>query len=767
MTSLLDALEAKVREARDQHDPNAAKAPVVLLWPDLNHQWGEAVERLRDRLPLITLGTFDQERLTGPAYWVRCVVAGEIGGLEGTPVLYLPGVGREDLRAVASCPPEVAPLAELQYRGGWFTHPNGRDWSVRSFLAHDQRGLCLDVARDTATDQALMAALPKLLDEPLRRLERLALLDADYLNELLDPDAIGSMLKWLDDPLGFRERRSEAEWQAFVALARADLRVDPGSDGPITAARRLGSRDGAWANAWSRFTDTPERYPGIKERLRQAKPADDLLAGLDEAWPQSNEEAEERLANDLCALADSPPGAARQAIKGLWQEHQARRSWVWTQLGDSPLVEALEHLERVAEVARAPLSTATVDEAVDDYTERGWQVDEAALRALQCAGDGHRSTVSGALEAIYRPWLQQAATGLQQAIGPQANAGRYQAAPPASDQPGVVTVFVDGLRLDVGRRVAAALDQLQVDLSPSLAALPTVTATSKPSLAPVPEGALEGGAELGAARTSSGAQAGQQVLTSLLAERGVVLFPMGETGDTSKAGWTEVGRIDAIGHASATELVDELDREAGRIAARVRELLAAGWDRVDVVTDHGWLLLLSGLPKIDLSRAAVVKRKGRCARLKPGAKVDVPTVPWHWDPNVPIAVAPGVGCFEAGKQYEHGGVSPQECIVPRLQVRARSGHLVTGGPEITKVKWLGLICRVEVENIAPGATVDLRGEPANPASSVAEEAKDTSPGGRISLIVPDEDLEGESAYLVVVSDDRILAQKTVTIGRNR
>ena len=56
------------------------------------------------------------------------------------------------------------------------------------------------------------------------------------------------------------------------------------------------------------------------------------------------------------------------------------------------------------------------------------------------------------------------------------------------------------------------------------------------------------------------------------------------------------------------------------------------------------------------------------------ASVDVPTVPWFWDPDVRIALAPGATCFEANKEYEHGGVSPQECIVPRLTVTAGRGR---------------------------------------------------------------------------------------------
>jgi len=164
----------------------------------------------------------------------------------------------------------------------------------------------------------------------------------------------------------------------------------------------------------------------------------------------------------------------------------------------------------------------------------------------------------------------------------------------------------------------------------------------------------------------------------------------------------------------------------------------------------------------------VVKRKGRCARLKDGATVEVLTVPWHWDPHVDIALAPGITCFEAGKEYEHGGVSLQECVVPRLKVSSSTGKVATSGAAITKAKWLGLVCRIEVEHVAPGMTVDLRAKPGEPTTSVAEDAKETTASGKVSLFVTDEDLEGERAFVVVIgSDGSILAQREVTIGQNR
>ena len=173
------------------------------------------------------------------------------------------------------------------------------------------------------------------------------------------------------------------------------------------------------------------------------------------------------------------------------------------------------------------------------------------------------------------------------------------------------------------------------------------------------------------------------------------------------------------------------------------------------------------MERVDLPVSTVELKKGRCARLKDGADVSVPTVPWHWDPGVRIALAPGISCFEANKEYEHGGVSLQECVVPRVAVSAGVADVRTGGAAITKVKWLGLMCRVEYENVAPGATVDIRALPADERTSVGAATKETTSSGRQSLHVEDEDLQGEAAYLVIIgSDGRILAQRDVTIGVN-
>ena len=92
--------------------------------------------------------------------------------------------------------------------------------------------------------------------------------------------------------------------------------------------------------------------------------------------------------------------------------------------------------------------------------------------------------------------------------------------------------------------------------------------------------------------------------------------------------------------------------------------MKAGWKEIIVVTDHGWLLLPFGLPKVELKAFLAENRWGRCASMKADAQTDLPTYQWHWNPTVAIATPPGVGCFRASTEYTHGGVSLQELVTP-------------------------------------------------------------------------------------------------------
>lgn len=768
--TLLDRLVAALDQAASS-DGNVFTPPVALLWPDSARQWEGAIEPLRQRRRVLTLGSHDPSQGSGPALWLRCIVAGtvDVEGPDGLPVIYLPDVSRDNLRSVQSDDQRLAPLAPLEHRSQWFTQTSGKDWTIRALLTNKDRGLGLNVAGDDSTAQALIAGLDHLVREPLSRLEGRHI-DATFVNGLLNPDPVRLLLRWIDDPSSAQHELGSAAWDAFVGQCKADYGFDPVAAGVIEGARRLGAGEGAWQQVWQRFRESPAEYPELPNRLRDAQPAELILSNPG-SWPGPSAQAEEVLRPALVGLEHLSASEARQAVLDLEEEHKARRSYVWADLGWTPLALALEHL---AEIARGTVSlspTGSVQLIREWYADKGWKVDRSVLRALdEVDRQADLAAVSATLTAIYRPWLDHGAKALQDAVGPEANSGSYRASAAPALGTGEVVVFVDGLRLDVAHLLTERLESggVSVTMTTGLAALPTVTQTAKPVLAPIDQSLLGPGDALDACRASSGAKAGVQVLRSLLDEAGVQVLGTQETGEPVGRAWTETGEVDHKGHDLGVRLAYEINAEVTRIARRIRVLLDAGWSKVTVVTDHGWLLLPSGLPKNEgLPIAATVLKKGRCARVKDGASIDVPTVPWHWDKDVQIAVAQGVSCFEANQTYEHGGVSPQECIVPRLTVTVAAAASVSPA-EISNIKWRGLTLVVEFTDLPDGAKVDLRRQAGDEGSSIADLARVTGGTGKVILLVEDEDLEGEQAQLVVVAaDGTVLLQRETTVAQNR
>lgn len=146
--------------------------PVAVLWPDKDSLWQAAMPHLRTLIPgLCSLVEYQPESRCGPAIWLKCFVAGSLAEPKpvGIPVIYLPGVSRTELRAIESCPRDLQPLAELQYRGVFWSQENSKDGTIRAFLSAENIGLNLDVAQDKATMQALSQVLEagELLQRPL------------------------------------------------------------------------------------------------------------------------------------------------------------------------------------------------------------------------------------------------------------------------------------------------------------------------------------------------------------------------------------------------------------------------------------------------------------------------------------------------------------------------------------------------------------------------------------------------------------------------
>ncbi len=83
--ALLDALRSAT-----SHNRSDGVAPAAVLWTDRERHWETVIPLLRSELPLLTLGPYNPDELTGPAIWLRCAMAGtlaEVELLDGTPVI--------------------------------------------------------------------------------------------------------------------------------------------------------------------------------------------------------------------------------------------------------------------------------------------------------------------------------------------------------------------------------------------------------------------------------------------------------------------------------------------------------------------------------------------------------------------------------------------------------------------------------------------------------------------------------------------------------
>ncbi len=165
--TVLDRLVVALDDAA-KSDGNVVVPPEALLWPDKARSGRARSRACATAAACSHSGSHQPDIGVGPALWLRCVVAGTVAvdGPDGLPVVYLPGVSRDDLRSVAADDQALAPLAPLQHRSQWFTQSSGKDWTVRALLANKDRGLGLNVAGDDSTAAALVAGLDHLVREP-------------------------------------------------------------------------------------------------------------------------------------------------------------------------------------------------------------------------------------------------------------------------------------------------------------------------------------------------------------------------------------------------------------------------------------------------------------------------------------------------------------------------------------------------------------------------------------------------------------------------
>lgn len=776
MSKVLDHLLKAVRDAA-VYNPNVEVKPACILWPDKERQWEAVIPRLLDELPeLMILGDYAPEKRTGPAIWLRCVLAGRAEGIslpkDQPPIFYLPDVSRQALRAVENCQDYLKPLAELQYRGVIWSQVNAKDWTVLAYLKSEQGGLGLDIVQDNDTKKAMRRALVKFLDVDFAGLKEKRL-DKDYFNNLsLDADPISIMLQWLNEGDAFRGRFGKEKWETFVEQCISQFRFNPDKEGVLDGATHLANHKGPWDTIWNRYCEAFGNYPNVRDQIKKSPPNFDLFANDSTVggWPQWNEQREKSLRSSLNSLNEMPAHKAREIIEELEKQHGSRRNLVWAKMGDAPLAFTLEHLATIAENTKSGLAAGSMGDLAEGYRTYGWRVDDGVIRALaHVESSVDFDAVASAIQSIYLPWVEESARHLQEMVNnEQYPGGSCRSAKAVSYSSGDCILFVDGLRFDVGKRLVEALKErgFEVDEELAWAALPSVTATGKPAVTPVRDKihGEDGGPDFEPSVAESGQSLkGGYHLKKLLKDNGWSVIEGSDVGDIQGLAWCEYGDIDSEGHHGGYKIATRIEGLILEIKERISELLEAGWKRVRVVTDHGWLLLPKGLPKIDLPSVLTDNEWGRCASLKPGARSEERLYPWYWNPEQYFALADGVSCFKKGEEYAHGGLSLQECLTLQLTVKQGNLNQAAGYVEFTDVVWKGLRCTVAVEGNFAGLSLDVRGQAGDPSSSLVLACKQLKDNGTASVVVPDENKEGSDATVVLIDVNGTLVKQIATV----
>jgi hypothetical protein len=759
LSRLLDALKSSADFNRNDVVP-----PSVILWTDGDRCWENVAKLIAESRPgFFALDPSHTTELTGTAAWIRYQLD-RFQGQEQTPVVYLPGVARHQFRGVAAFPDVARHLYALQFVGQFFTQANSKDWTPLAFLSSTHGGLGLDVARDAATQEALQSQLAAVLRTPLASLQRGRLQAGDF-HDLAVSDPVQSVLQWMSDPAAIDSWSAEQQ-AAFRSIMTAEFSVDPAKDGVLVAAEKLVTGSGKWEQVWTRFQEAPDAYRGVVRSLEGVQP-EDLFSNTNLRIPAVNKKLEDDLRANLRELASLHAAEARKGIGVLADFHAARADSPWAKTGEAKLAVAVQHLRRMVDAIERGLGGTTCDELAASYLEHGWIVDSEARKAYAAVTRSEDAdAVSQILRNIYFSWMEDAALRLQQASAtyPVQNAEQAFAVAP---EPGTVVLFVDGLRADVARELSGHLERsrFEIDEIVRWVPLPTVTANAKPGWKPLTS-SLTGedpGETFEPRLSGSGAPCRTKEFRDLLSEHGWTWVEPTTTGDPSTAGWAEIGSLDKQGHSLGAKLVHHVGSEVRAIVERIEGLLEAGWNKVHLVTDHGWLWMPGGLNKVELPKHLTETRWSRCARPASQARHALPQVAWFWGNEHAIVLPGGIGAFREKIEYAHGGLTLQEALTVSLVLTpVRAARQVA----IFSVRWAGLRMIVEAPGADESVTADLRSKAADAGSSfLSEEQRGKAfKDGSIALLVEDDSYQGSAAVLVLLKDGQVLAKKNITIG---
>jgi hypothetical protein len=770
---MVDSIYNKVITALKQaekHNSSIMVKPEVILWPDPEELWTEVIPILQEDFPqIITYGSYIPEKKQGPSIWIKCMIARSLPEADWTkdaiPILYMPGVSKNDLRNVEHAKLEFQPLLEYQYTGTMFVQENGREWTILAFVENNISGLGLRVTKDSATKNALKKSLPQIFRDP-EILFGKTIIDADFLNNQLFPDIYHNILKWMCKGHSFIDRMDSGKRDIFFNICKTQYGFTPDYKNIISIAEKLGTQRNHWKYVWQMYATAPKKYPEIKDLLRSAKP-DDLGEGVfaipDESWPQLNEQKENELRSSIAEVAKLSPDKAVVGLHELEYKHSKRRNWVWYELDQSPINKALPFLCKMSQITTESFPSLSIDDLTEYYISQGYEADQTMRNALASVKtENDKAIVKELIGLLYSPWLDSLTKKFQDFIEKDPSIFTRQK---ASEETESFILFVDAFRyelaIDFVKRLSESAYKFQ--LNPGWSSIPTVTPTAKPNVSPMAESVSET-CEIKDFRPQlkNGKDLQHAAFKESLKSIGFEFIKSTNTIIPENKYWMEIGDIDTKGHEEQSGLVKRVEELFDLVQEVIDGAFEKGVKRIKIVTDHGWQLLPGGLPKTHLYEGLAETRWGRCALIKEGAKTDLLHLPWRWNPAIFIAYAPGISFFKANQEYAHGGISIQECLVPELTIEkaAESGLI----PKIKFVKWVNLKCAVEIENAGEGFQVDIRTKFSDESTTIVISRNKEIIDNKGSVMVSDE-AESQAATVVLLdSSGKILDKQATTVG---
>lgn len=770
--SLLDYIIKSI-EASKRYNSSQVTAPNVILWPDPESQWVSIVDILRKEIPaFLSLGIYNSGLNQGPAIWLKCMVdksLPEANWKDDTiPVIYMPGISKENFKKIEDAPSALQPLMEYQFTGNLWTQENGKEWTIMAFLQNIEQGMGLDVDRDGSTKEALIKTLPSIAQEPRSFFRKKV--DADFLNELLVPEVIPNLLKWIeggDDALAFL---GLDEKEAFKDVIKSQYQLNLDYSLVLDFVKMIGAQKDPWHTVWQYFANAPHKYPKLNQFLEQVTP-DDLGTGLfqlpEDSWPPVNRQKEETLKAAILKLKNKEPGPAVEQLEKLAIEHKPRLQWVWTELGQSPFAEALPKMLELAKYCLQTYNNDSVVSLSEYYQKKGYKIDQT-FRQLYLIADSkeYKQALLVITDIFYRPWLEKITDRFQALVKSSVDEitdtmhhEKIVKAP--------FILFVDAFRYDIAIAFTNQLsNRFETEVQQTWSALPSLTPTSKPSVSPIVS-SVSSASEINNFQPflTSGSPLTHHYFKNELKENGIQFISSeSEIDDLSKHYWMEIGDIDEKGHNEQAAMLQRVPKLLSELINTVNRISEKGIKEITIVTDHGWLLVPGGLPKVNLHKDLVETRWGRCAELKEGAATDLLQLPWTWNPNIHIAYAPGISFFKKNEEYAHGGISIQECMTPLITIKVQETRASVKA-FIETYKWVGLRLQVKTSATDNSFTLDIRTKRDDASSSIILTNPKFGDDDEWKLIV-DSDYEGHACTLILLNPKGIIVDsKLIEVGR--